>query len=40
MMLIAPCYHVPVQAFLAIVAVLIRASVIASLIATRNQPSH
>jgi len=39
-MLIAPWYHVPVQASLAIVAVLIGASVIASLIATRNQPSH
>ena len=34
-MLIAPWYHVPVQASLAIVAVLIGASVIASLIATR-----
>ena len=39
-MLIAPWYHVPVAASLAIVAVLIGASVIASLIATRNQPSH
>ena len=35
-MLIAPWYHVPVQASLAIVAVLIGASVIASLVATRN----
>ncbi|MDP2828060.1 MAG: TerC family protein [Sulfuricellaceae bacterium] len=35
-MLIMPWYHVPVQASLAIVAVLIGASVIASLIATRN----
>jgi tellurite resistance protein TerC len=39
-MLIAPWYHMPVQASLAIVAVLMGASVIASLIATRNQPSH
>ena len=39
-MLIAPWYHVPVQASLAIVVVLIGASVIASLIATRNQPFH
>lgn len=39
-MLIEPWYHVPVQASLAIVAVLIGASVITSLIATRNQPSH
>ncbi len=39
-MLIAPWYHGPVQASLAIFAVLIGASVIASLIATRNQPSH
>lgn len=39
-MLIAHWYHVPVQASLAIVVVLIGASVIASLIATRNQPSH
>jgi tellurite resistance protein TerC len=36
-MLITPWYHVPVQASLAIVAVLIGASVIASLIATRKQ---
>ncbi|MHB0916150.1 MAG: TerC family protein [Thiobacillus sp.] len=35
-MLIAPWYHVPVQASLAIVAVLIGASVAASLIATRK----
>jgi tellurite resistance protein TerC len=35
-MLIAPWYHVPVQASLAIVAALIGASVIASLIATRK----
>ena len=35
-MLIAPWYHVPVQASLAIVAVLIGGSVIASLIATRK----
>jgi tellurite resistance protein TerC len=35
-MLIAPWVHVPVQASLAIVAVLIGASVIASLIATRR----
>lgn len=35
-MLIAPWYHVPVQASLAIVAVLIGASVVASLIATRT----
>ena len=34
-MLIAPWYHVPVQASLAIVAVLIGASVVASLVATR-----
>jgi tellurite resistance protein TerC len=39
-MLIAPWYHVPVAASLAIVAVLIGASVIASLIATRGKPSH
>jgi len=38
-MLIAPWYHVPVAASLAIVAVLIGASVIASLIATRERPS-
>jgi len=36
-MLIAPWYHVPVAASLAIVAVLIGASVIASLIATRKE---
>ena len=36
-MLIAPWYHVPVAASLAIVAVLIGASVIASLIATRKR---
>ncbi len=36
-MLITPWYHVPVQASLAIVAVLIGASVIASLIATRDK---
>jgi len=36
-MLIAPWYHVPVAASLAIVAVLIGASVIASLIATRER---
>jgi len=36
-MLIAPWYHVPVSASLAIVAVLISASVIASLIATRKR---
>ena len=35
-MLIAPWYHVPVAASLAIVAILIGASVAASLIATRN----
>lgn len=35
-MLIAPWYHVPVQASLAIVAILISSSVIASLIATRR----
>ncbi len=35
-MLIAPWYHVPVQASLAIVAVLIGSSIIASLIATRR----
>ena len=35
-MLIAPWYHVPVQASLGIVAVLIGASVVASLIATRK----
>lgn len=39
-MLIAPWYHVPVAASLAIVAVLIGASVVASLIATRNKASH
>jgi tellurite resistance protein TerC len=39
-MLIAPWYHVPVAASLAIVAVLIGASITASLIATRNKPSH
>ena len=39
-MLIAPWYHVPVAASLAIVAVLIGSSVIASLIATRNKASH
>lgn len=38
-MLIAPWYHVPVAASLAIVAVLIGASVIASLIATRKRRS-
>ncbi|MBT9461190.1 MAG: TerC family protein [Rugosibacter sp.] len=38
-MLIMPWYHVPVAASLAIVAVLIGASVVASLIATRNKPS-
>ena len=37
-MLIAPWYHVPVAASLAIVAVLIGASVVASLIATRKAP--
>jgi tellurite resistance protein TerC len=36
-MLIAPWYHVPVQASLAIVAVLIGASVIASLVVTRKE---
>ena len=36
-MLITPWYHVPVQASLAIVAVLIGTSVVASLIATRNK---
>lgn len=36
-MLIAPWYHVPVVASLIIVAVLIGASVIASLVATRNK---
>ncbi len=36
-MLIAPWYHIPVQASLAIVAVLIGASVAASLIATRGR---
>ena len=36
-MLIAPWYHVPVEASLAIVAILIGASVIASLIATRKK---
>ena len=35
-MLITPWYHVPVAASLAIVAVLIGASVVASLIATRK----
>ncbi|MBZ0094628.1 MAG: TerC family protein [Sulfuricella sp.] len=39
-MLIDPWVHVPVAASLAVVAVLIGASVIASLIATRNKPSH
>ena len=38
-MLIAPWYHVPVAASLAIVAVLIGASVIASLLATRDRPA-
>ena len=38
-MLIAPWYHVPVAASLAIVVVLIGASVIASLIATRKRTS-
>lgn len=37
-MLIAPWVHVPVAASLAIVAVLIGASVMASLVATRNKP--
>lgn len=37
--LIMPWYHVPVAASLAIVAVLIGSSVLASLIATRNKPS-
>ncbi|MDO8988417.1 MAG: DUF475 domain-containing protein, partial [Sideroxyarcus sp.] len=36
-MLIAPWYHVPVQASLLIVAVLIATSVVASLIATRRK---
>jgi tellurite resistance protein TerC len=36
-MLIAPWYHVPVQASLAVVAVLIASSVIASLIVTRKE---
>jgi tellurite resistance protein TerC len=36
-MLIVPWYHVPVAASLAIVTVLIGASVIASLIATRKK---
>lgn len=36
-MLVAPWYHVPVAASLAIVAVLISASVVASLIATRKE---
>jgi tellurite resistance protein TerC len=35
-MLIAPWYHVPVEASLAVVAILISASVVASLIATRK----
>lgn len=39
-MLIAPWYHVPVAVSLAIVAVLIGASVAASLIATRKPPTH
>lgn len=38
-MLIMPWYHVPVGASLTIVAVLIGASVVASLIATRKKPS-
>lgn len=38
-MLIAPWYHVPVAASLAIVAVLIGSSVVASLIATRKESS-
>jgi hypothetical protein len=38
-MLIMPWYHVPVQASLAVVAVLIGGSVIASLIATRKPSS-
>lgn len=38
-MLIIPWYHVPVGASLTIVAVLIGASVVASLIATRKKPS-
>ncbi|MBA3022372.1 MAG: TerC family protein [Gammaproteobacteria bacterium] len=37
-MLIAPWYHIPVQASLAVVAVLIGGSVAASLIATRGKP--
>ncbi|MHB1115946.1 TerC family protein [Sideroxydans sp.] len=37
-MLVAPWYHIPVQASLAIVAVLIGASVAASLISTRGKP--
>jgi tellurite resistance protein TerC len=37
-MLIVPWYHMPVQASLAIVGVLIGSSVIASLIATRKRP--
>ncbi|MBU1426071.1 MAG: TerC family protein [Gammaproteobacteria bacterium] len=36
-MLIAPWYHIPVQASLAVVAVLIGASVVASLISTRGR---
>ncbi|CAG0124482.1 Putative membrane-bound redox modulator Alx [Rhodocyclaceae bacterium] len=39
-MLIAPWYHVPVAASLVIVAVLIGASVVASLVATRNQQAR
>jgi len=37
-MLVAPWYHIPVQASLAVVAVLIGGSVAASLIATRGKP--
>ncbi len=36
-MLIMPWYHIPVQASLAVVAILIGASVVASLVATRNK---
>jgi tellurite resistance protein TerC len=38
-MLIMPWYHVPVAASLAVVAILIGASVVASLLATRNKPA-
>ncbi|MBT9611836.1 MAG: hypothetical protein IV108_01050 [Burkholderiales bacterium] len=39
-MLIAPWYHMPTPASLAIVAVILTASVVASLIATHGKPRN